>query len=57
MMGEVNVSGHAAIKHSIQNILNDTVVALAVEFNQRLGDLSWYETDIHVVCELHPRET
>ena len=36
-----------------RNILNDTVVALAVEFNQRLGDLSWYETDIHVVCELH----
>ena len=57
MMAEANVSGHTAIKYSIQTILNDTVVALAVEFNQMLGDLSWYETDIHVVCGLHARET
>ena len=47
MMAEVNVSGHTAIKHSIQNLLKDPVVASAVEFNQSLGDLSWDGTDIH----------
>ena len=41
MMAEVNVSGHTAIKHTIQNRLKDPVVASAVEFNQSLGDLSW----------------